>query len=152
LALAQRTIQPKPTSKEILDGTIMRIGGMFSGLFKSTEGEQWETTPNSEDPEKWKPEGNMQLATFGAGCYWGTEKYFANDFAKMYPEGAIKGTSVGFMSPDPKAMKNPNYMQVCSGATGHVEVLHILYDSSFVKYEDMVKFFFTFHDPTTLNK
>jgi hypothetical protein len=94
----------------MLDGTIMRIGGLFSGLFKSADGESWESRPNAEDPEEWKPDGDMQLATFGAGCYWGTEKYFANDFAKMYPEGAIAGTSVGFMSPNPKAMKNPNYM------------------------------------------
>lgn len=123
---------------------------MFDLLFKS--GKQWKTTPSDQDPDSWKPEGNKQLATFGAGCYWGTEKFFATDFAAMYPKGAILGTSVGFMSPNPKAMKNPSYTQVCSGETGHVEVLHILYDSSIIKFEDMVKFFYTFHDPTTLNR
>ena len=123
---------------------------MFDGIFNS--GKSWTTPPSASDPEKWKPEGNQRLATFGAGCYWGTEKFFATDFAAMYPEGAILGTSVGFMSPNPKAMKNPSYSQVCSGSSGHVEVLHILYDSSLVSYEDMVKFFYTFHDPTTLNR
>ena len=126
------------------------MGSLFNGMFNSAE--PWASEPNATDPEKWKPEGNMQLATFGAGCYWGTEKYFANDFTQMYPKGAIAGTSVGFMSPNPKAMKNPDYMQVCSGTSGHVEVLHILYDSSIIKYEDMVRFFYTFHDPTTLNR
>jgi peptide-methionine (S)-S-oxide reductase len=43
---------------------------------------------------------NIQIATFGAGCFWGTEKYFAKDFAKMFPDG-ILGTCVGFMNPDP---------------------------------------------------
>ena len=56
------------------------------------------------------------------------------------------------MSPNPNAMKNPNYYQVCSGQTGHVEVLQIVYDPSMINYEDMVKFFFTFHDPTTPNR
>jgi peptide-methionine (S)-S-oxide reductase len=68
------------------------------------------------------------LSIFGAGCYWGTEKYFCTDFASKYPDGAILGTSVGFMSPDPNTEKNPSYYRVCSGKTGHVEVLHILYD------------------------
>ena len=69
----------------------------------------------------------------------------------MYP-GSILGTSVGFMSPDPNAMKNPTYIEVCSGKTGHVEVAHILFDNSVVNYKELVKFFFTFHDPTTLNR
>lgn len=42
----------------------------------------------------------MSLATFGAGCFWGTEKFFAKDFANLYPKSII-GTSVGFMHPDP---------------------------------------------------
>ena len=45
---------------------------------------------------------HKQLATFGAGCFWGTEKYFAKDFTEKFP-GAILGTSVGFMSLDPKS-------------------------------------------------
>ena len=88
------------------------------------------------------------MATFGAGCFWGTEKYFARDFAKAHP-GSILGTSVGFMNPDPRIKSCPSYEDVCDGTTGHVEVLNILFDSSKVTYEEMVRFFFTFHDPTT---
>ena len=45
---------------------------------------------------------NIKIATFGAGCFWGTEKYFAKDFAKQFPE-SILGTCVGYMNPDPNS-------------------------------------------------
>ena len=134
--------------RDLAQGTAMRVGSLFDSL----RGKKWTSDDTPYDPLKWKPDGNRQVATFGAGCYWGTEKYFATDFADKYPKGAIIGTSVGFMSPDPDALKYPTYNQVCSGRTGHVEVLQILYDSSIIEYEDMVRFFFTFHDPTTLNR
>ena len=89
-------------------------------------------------------------ATFGAGCYWGTEKYFARDFEAEHP-GSILASSVGFMSPDAEAMKNPSYDAVCTGRTGHVEVVHLRFDNSKVEYEDLCRHLFTFHDPTTLN-
>lgn len=53
----------------------------------------------------------------GAGCYWGTEKYVVKDFQNKFP-GSIASASVGFMSPDPKAMKDPSYRQV--GGTTNV--------------------------------
>jgi peptide-methionine (S)-S-oxide reductase len=56
------------------------------------------------------------------------------------------------MSPDPNAMKDPSYRQVCSGITGHVEVLNVeLNDPTPEIFEELLKFFFQFHDPTTLN-
>lgn len=98
------------------------------------------------------PEKNQELATFGAGCYWGTEKFYATTFAEKFP-GAILGTAVGFMNPDPNAPPNPTYERVCmTGTTGYVEVAHVLFDSSKVDYEELVKFFYTFHDPTTMNR
>ena len=83
--------------------------------------EKWDGG-DRKDPNEWKIEDNYQLATFGAGCFWGTEKYYARDFAKEFP-GSILGTSVGFMNPDPNAAANPTYEAVCDGTTGHVEVL-----------------------------
>jgi peptide-methionine (S)-S-oxide reductase len=59
------------------------------------------------------------------------------------------------MSPEPNAMKDPSYRQVCSGSTGHVEVVNIELSknaSTTEIFEDLIKFFFTFHDPTTLNR
>mmetsp|Transcript_29864 Transcript_29864/g.62422 ORF Transcript_29864/g.62422 Transcript_29864/m.62422 type:complete len:146 (-) Transcript_29864:85-522(-) len=55
------------------------------------------------------------------------------------------------MSPDPNAMENPSYRQVCSGSTGHVEVLYVELSDPKV-YEALVRFFFQFHDPTTMNR
>jgi peptide-methionine (S)-S-oxide reductase len=86
----------------------------------------------------------------GAGCYWGTEKFIVKDFQKQYP-GSIKDAKVGFMSPDPNAMENPSYRQVCSGATGHVEVLWVELKDPSTTFEPLIRFFFQFHDPTTLN-
>mmetsp|Transcript_6571 Transcript_6571/g.10569 ORF Transcript_6571/g.10569 Transcript_6571/m.10569 type:complete len:151 (+) Transcript_6571:226-678(+) len=56
------------------------------------------------------------------------------------------------MSPVENSPANPNYRQVCSGETGHVEVLHFRYDKRKVSYEQLVRYFFQFHDPTTFNK
>ena len=92
-----------------------------------------------------------ELATFGAGCYWGTEKYYAINFQKVHPN-SLFGYAVGFMSPNSDAPENPKYKEVKMGDTTHVEVLHIKFDSSKVSYEELVRFFYTFHDPTTENK
>lgn len=89
-------------------------------------------------------------ATFGAGCYWGTEKFYARDFEADHP-GSILATSVGFMSPDAGAMQNPSYEAVCTGRTGHVEVVHLRFEPSKASYEDLCRHLFTFHDPTTMN-
>eukprot|EP00549_Striatella_unipunctata_P017326 CAMPEP_0118673918 /NCGR_PEP_ID=MMETSP0800-20121206/601_1 /TAXON_ID=210618 ORGANISM="Striatella unipunctata, Strain CCMP2910" /NCGR_SAMPLE_ID=MMETSP0800 /ASSEMBLY_ACC=CAM_ASM_000638 /LENGTH=194 /DNA_ID=CAMNT_0006569059 /DNA_START=247 /DNA_END=831 /DNA_ORIENTATION=+ len=88
----------------------------------------------------------------GAGCYWGTEKFIKKDFQKRFPD-SIKDAKVGFMSPDPNAKKNPSYREVCSGITGYVEVLFVeLNNPTEGLYEELMKFFFLFHDPTTKNR
>lgn len=134
----------------MLKNGIDSIFGFFGGL----GGGKWTFEGgDGSNPSVWKhePDGNKELATFGAGCYWGTEKFYATEFAERYP-GAILGTSVGFMNPDPNAPPSPTYMQVCTRETGYVEVAHILFDSSKVNYRELVRFFYTFHDPTTLNR
>lgn len=88
----------------------------------------------------------------GAGCYWGTEKYIVKDFQKKFP-GTIQDAKVGFMSPHEDAVKNPNYKQVCSGTTGHVEVLNIQLAekaSNPETFEELIKFFFSFHDVSSV--
>ena len=87
----------------------------------------------------------------GAGCYWGTEKFVVKDFQEQFP-GAIKEAKVGFMSPEKDAMKNPSYRQVCSGTTGHVEVLYVELNDPSKHFEPLIRFFYQFHDPTTLNQ
>jgi peptide-methionine (S)-S-oxide reductase len=86
-----------------------------------------------------------------AGCYWGTEKYFRTDFGKKNP-GVIINGNVGFMSPNSDSPKNPSYKEVCTGETGHVEVYKFEFVGDSRTYEQLVKYFFQFHDPTTFNK
>ncbi len=87
----------------------------------------------------------------GAGCYWGTEKYIVVDFQKKFPN-SIQSAAVGFMSPNPDAKVNPTYREVCSGTTGHVEVLFVELNEPEKHFEELIKFFFMFHDPTTKNR
>jgi len=87
----------------------------------------------------------------GAGCYWGTEKFVTKNFQKYFPD-SIKSVSVGFMNPDPNGIANPSYEQVCRGKTGHVEVLNVELTRPDEHYEELIRFFFQFHDPTTLNR
>ena len=85
---------------------------------------------------------NIEPATFGAGCFWGVENNF------MQLEGVIE-TSVGYMG---GSFKNPTYFDVCTGMTGHAEVVDIKFDNSKISFEQLCNFFFSIHDPTTLNK
>jgi peptide-methionine (S)-S-oxide reductase len=95
---------------------------------------------------------DVQRACFGAGCYWGTEKFFRYDCAKKNNHlGTLISGKVGFMGP-PSAPVNPTYKDVCSGTTGHVEVYEIEFTGGAAYYEALVRFFFQFHDPTTMNK
>ena len=74
------------------------------------------------------------------------------DFQKKFP-GSIQKAKVGFMATDPNnPITNPNYRQVCSGATGHVEVLYVELVDPATTFEPLIRFFFQFHDPTTLNQ
>lgn len=90
-------------------------------------------------------------ACFGAGCYWGTEKFFYYNFGKNNTTGSITDANVGFMGPE-SAPANPTYKEVCSGATGHVEVYDFEYSGGLLYYEALVRFFFQFHDPTTVKR
>jgi len=90
----------------------------------------------------------LSKAAFGAGCFWGTEKFFRRQFG-----AALKTTSVGYMGGNESSDGTPpSYARVCSGRTGHAEVLFMEYDPNEVKYEDLVRFFYRMHDPTTLNR
>jgi len=83
-----------------------------------------------------------QLATFGAGCFWGVEETF-----RKLP-GVIE-TAVGYSG---GARENPTYEQVCSDATGHAEVVQVTYDPEKVSYEELLKVFWQNHNPTQLNR
>ena len=84
----------------------------------------------------------MEKATFGAGCFWGIEA----SFRKI--EG-VASTTVGYAG---GSFKDPTYKDVCSGKTGHAEVVQVEYDPSKVSYEELLRVFWDIHDPTTLNR
>lgn len=84
-----------------------------------------------------------ELATFGAGCFWGTEKFFRKQFGAN-----LLSAFVGYMGGASKA----SYEDVCTGTTNHAEVLQLSFDPSKQPYADLVRFFFRMHDPTTLNR
>jgi peptide-methionine (S)-S-oxide reductase len=84
----------------------------------------------------------MEKATFGAGCFWGVEEAFRK------VEGVID-VAVGYTGGH---TENPAYGDVCSGTTGHVEVVEVEYDPSKVSYEKLLKVFWENHDPTTPNR
>lgn len=83
----------------------------------------------------------MAKATFGAGCFWGVEAAF------QALEG-VSSTQVGYMG---GTLENPTYEDVCTGQTGHAEVVQIEYDPHTISYEKLLEVFWSTHDPTTLN-
>lgn len=82
-----------------------------------------------------------EIATFGAGCFWGVEETF-----RVMP-GVLK-TAVGYCG---GTTENPSYEQVCSGVTDHAEVVQITFDPSKISYAQLLETFFRSHNPTTLN-
>ncbi len=85
---------------------------------------------------------NIKVATFGAGCFWGVEELFR-------VLGGILETSSGYMGGSKAA---PSYADVCSGKSGHAEVVHLTYDQEVISYTDLLELFFNNHNPTELNR
>jgi len=89
-----------------------------------------------------QPKAGEAVATFGGGCFWASAEVFSE----------LKGVNkvvAGFAG---GKTKNPTYHEVCTRTTNHAEVSQVYYDPKVISYETLVKAFFSFHDPTTLNK
>ena len=84
----------------------------------------------------------MAKAMFGAGCFWGVE----TAFRKL---SGVSDVSVGYSG---GASENPTYEDVCTGTTGHAEVVMLEYDEAKIAYEDLLELFWQIHDPTQLNR
>ena len=86
---------------------------------------------------------NMQTTTLGGGCFWCTEAVFQKvKGVKKVVSGYAGGNVPG----------HPTYREVCSGLTGHAEVIQVIFDAAIISYEDILVIFMTTHDPTTLNQ
>ncbi len=84
----------------------------------------------------------METATFGAGCFWGVEATF-----QKVP--GVVSVAVGYSGGD---VEDPSYQMICTGNTGHAEVVHLEYDPAVVGFEALLDVFWSCHDPTTLNR
>jgi peptide-methionine (S)-S-oxide reductase len=83
------------------------------------------------------PEG-LAIADFGLGCFWGAER-------KFWQQPGVYSTSVGYQGGH---TPNPTYEEVCSGLTGHAEVVRVVFDPRLVSYEQLLRLFWESHDPT----
>lgn len=81
---------------------------------------------------------NMQIAMFGLGCFWGAER-------KFWEMDGVYTTAVGYAG---GFTPNPSYEEVCTGRTGHNEVVRVVFDPNVVSYEELLKTFWEAHDPT----
>jgi peptide-methionine (S)-S-oxide reductase len=85
---------------------------------------------------------NKSIATFGAGCFWCVEAVFQD----------LEGVQQVISGYEGGKTKNPTYKEICTGTTGHAEVIQVVYDPNVVTYETLLEVFFITHDPTTLNR
>ncbi|HQT39422.1 MAG TPA: peptide-methionine (S)-S-oxide reductase MsrA [Acidocella sp.] len=83
-----------------------------------------------------------EIAILGGGCFWCLEAAYSELAGVLAVQSGYAGGHVD----------NPTYKQVCSGATGHAEVVKLTFDPAIISYDDVLKVFFTIHDPTTLNR
>src|SRR5437879_5189164 len=84
----------------------------------------------------------QEVATLGGGCFWCTEAVFTQLKGVESVESGFSGGQVD----------NPTYDQVCNGDTGHAEVIQVTFKPSVISYSELLRIFFTVHDPTTLNR
>lgn len=114
---------------------ILLLAGVSCGQRKNSANA---TTMDNQATEK----TNLTLATFGNGCFWCTEAIFQQ----------LKGVSKVVSGYAGGKVKNPTYKEVCSGLTGHAEVIQLTYDSSVITFTELLEVFWQTHDPTTLNR
>jgi peptide-methionine (S)-S-oxide reductase len=105
-----------------------------------TDAPKGDSTDEGAKPEPVKPK--LEAATFGGGCFWCLEAFF-----ERVP--GVTNVVSGFAGGN---VTRPTYEMVCTGLTGHAEVVEITFDANIVSYEDLVEVFFQVHDPTTLNR
>ncbi|MHB8566546.1 MAG: peptide-methionine (S)-S-oxide reductase MsrA [Nitrososphaerales archaeon] len=86
--------------------------------------------------------GVLEIATIGGGCFWCTEAVFSDLKGIEKVESGYSGGNV----------ENPSYDDVCTGTTGHAEVIQVTFDPKVISFHDILEVFFSVHDPTTMNR
>lgn len=104
---------------------------------------QTATVPqNDEINQEMNTNNNMEIAIFGAGCFWCVEAVFTE---LKGVESVTSGYTGGHI-------KNPGYKEVCTGRTGHAEVARIVFNPEIISFDELLEVFWQTHDPTTLNR
>jgi peptide-methionine (S)-S-oxide reductase len=96
----------------------------------------------NEGDELKTEESNIEVATLGGGCFWCLEAAFEQIQGVLKAESGYAGG----------VTQNPTYEQVCTGTTGHAEVVQVTFDPTIITFKEILEIFFTIHDPTTLNR
>lgn len=118
------------------------------GLNQQTDGRTLNMDSSTEQKEakldemKTQTEPKLEVAMFGAGCFWGVEATF-----RKVP--GVLDTAVGYSGGH---TQNPTYKEVCTDKTGHAEVIRIEFDPAQVSYKQLLEVFWSNHDPTTVNR
>ena len=132
-------------AKSMFSATLLGTNAVQSEA-PSTEPVGTETGSTSKPSEKTMAESDkdnsMKTATFGAGCFWCVEAVFQR------LEG-VEAVVSGYMGGQ---LENPTYEQICTGKTGHAEVISITYDETRISFDTLLEVFWKTHDPTTLNR
>lgn len=116
---------------------IVVTGAMVAGLFLFTAGGTGESGIEEKQPENLETE-DLEMAVFGAGCFWGVEKAFQET------DGVVEAIS-GYAGGE---MEDPSYKEVCSGTTGHAEVVQVLYDPERVSYDELLQKYWSLGVPS----
>ena len=126
----------------VLSIAALAAGGILMAETKTTDekttGKSAEETAAGKDA----PDAKLEKVTFGSGCFWCTEAFFSE---LKGVKSAVSGYSGG-------RVLNPTYEQVCTGATGHAEVVQVTYDPAIISFPELLEVFWYTHDPTTLNR
>lgn len=96
----------------------------------------------NQEQEQANTTGGKEVATLGGGCFWCLEAVYEQ---LQGVEKVVSGYAGGHVD-------NPTYKQVCTGTTGHAEVVQVTFDPQVVSFRELLQVFFTIHDPTTLNR
>jgi peptide-methionine (S)-S-oxide reductase len=125
-----------PKQKPMEKVTIITVWVLVASLFNGHLNAQPKTSSKMEN------QSGTETATFGSGCFWCTEAIFLNVEGVSKVESGYTGGKV----------KNPTYKEVCSGLTGHAEVVQLEFDPQVITYDQLLEIFWKTHDPTTLNQ
>lgn len=118
------------------------LGHVFTGEMLTEKNTRFCVNSISLSFSPARNEVKTDTAYFAAGCFWGVEYYFKN-------MKGVKSTTAGYMGGN---KSNPSYQEVCTGTTGHAEVVEVVFDKSMVSFKELAQLFFEIHDFTQVNR